>query len=371
MLTLQTRTAELAGTSYEIGYQLGKMTGQIPPLKATHTRGMDGFDAEKVNEAVALFDRWCPGLTEELRGFANALEVDPERIFFYGMTCLLPRCSQIAVLPSVSTDGKPLLARNYEFDNKAEDFCLVRTSVNGKYTHMGTSVLHFGRDDGFNEHGLAVTMSSCGFPVGALPYMRTPKLKGLQFWAVIRALLENCKDVQEALDYLGGMPIAYNINLMLMDKSGNAALVETLDGRHAIKRIGADSPEQLLWATNHAVLPDLIPYEPKAFVHSARRFEWIGEQLNDATDITKERLKGMLLSMYPDGLCCHYFEEFFGTTKSMVISPADGTIELCWGGRAENGWNAYNIDSALENTIQEIKISLEKAAPGTYEYQPI
>jgi len=158
MLTLQTRTAELAGTSYEIGYQLGKMTGQIPPLKATHTRGMDGFDAEKVNEAVALFDRWCPGLTEELRGFANALEVDPERIFFYGMTCLLPRCSQIAVLPSVSTDGKPLLARNYEFDNKAEDFCLVRTSVNGKYTHMGTSVLHFGRDDGFNEHGLAVTM---------------------------------------------------------------------------------------------------------------------------------------------------------------------------------------------------------------------
>lgn len=41
------------------------------------------------------------------------------------------------------------------------------------------------------------------------------------------------------------------------------------------------------------------------------------------------------MAKYPDGLCCHYFEEFFGTTKSMVISPTDGTIKLCWGGRME------------------------------------
>lgn len=53
---------------------------------------------------------------------------------------------------------------------------------------MGTSVLHFGLDDGFNEHGLVVTMSSCGLPIGPLPDMRAPKLKELQFWVVIRAI---------------------------------------------------------------------------------------------------------------------------------------------------------------------------------------
>ncbi len=62
-------------------------------------------------------------------------------------------------------------------------------------------------------------------------WFEKPAIVGLQFWAVIRYLLENCKDVDEALEYLKDMPIAYNINLLLADKSGNIALVETLDGK--------------------------------------------------------------------------------------------------------------------------------------------
>lgn len=367
MQTIQTHTMSLAGSSYEIGYGLGKITASIPPLKALHTGGMEGFGKTQVEEAVQLFDRWCPGLTEELTGFADALKVKPEQVFYYAMTYLRPRCSHVALLPGLTAEGKPLVARNYEFSHEAEDFCLIKTEVKGKYTHMGTSVLHFGRDDGFNEHGLSVTMSSCGFPVGSMPYMREPKVKGLQFWAVIRALLENCKDVDESLAYLKSMPIAYNLNMLLLDKAGNAALYETLDGRTAVVRIGPDTAEQLLFATNHSVLPELIPHEPEVMVHSARRYAYIQEQLADKTGVTREKLKNMLLAKYPDGLCCNYFEEFFGTTKSMVISPADGTVELCWGGRQENGWRTYDIREPLKTGTQMAEICLEKAAPGTYE----
>ncbi len=369
MKTMQAHTMNLSGTSYEIGYSLGKRYAEIPPLKALHTQGAQGFGDELVKEASDLFDHWCPGLTEELHGFADALEVLPERIFYYSMTYLLPRCSQVALLPSITAEGKPLVGRNYEFSHEAEDFCLVKTVVKGKYAHLGTTVLSFGRDDGLNEHGLSVTQSSCGFPVGAQPYMRAPKLKGLMFWAVIRGLLENCKDVGEALAYLDGMPIAYNLNLLLADKAGNAALFETLDGRSAFKRIGADTGEQLLFATNHAVLPELIPHEPEIMIHSAKRYEYIKEKLADKTGITHDNLKEMLLARYPDGLCCHYFEEYLGTTKSMIISPADGTIELCWGGRRENGWETYEVGKPLQNTSRNIEISLEKAGTGTYDYQ--
>ncbi|MGL6199311.1 MAG: C45 family autoproteolytic acyltransferase/hydrolase [Lachnospiraceae bacterium] len=371
MISIATHTIERSGSSYEIGFQIGELTAAIPTLKDIHAGGMEGFGKQQVHEAITLFDRWCPGLSEELTGFSDALKVAPEYIFYYGMTSLIPRCSQIAVLPGAASEGKPLLARNYEFHQEAEDFCLVKTSVKGKYTHMGTSVVLFGRDDGFNEHGLAVTTSSCGFPVGPMSNMRAPKLKGLQFWAVIRALLENCKDVQEALDYLKGMPIAYNINLMLVDKSGNAALVETLDGRFAVKKLSADSQEQSLWATNHAVLPELASIEPQAFRHSIQRYDWIAKQLKDAGSITKEQMKQMLLSKYPDGLCCHYYEEYFGTTKSMVISPADGTIDLCWGGRAENGWKTYDISKPLAESTHPIEIIFEKADPAAYEFQPL
>lgn len=368
MLKIQTRTMALSGTNYEIGYQLGKVITEIPALRAMHTGGMEGFGENQTEEAKKLFDSFCPGLTEELQGFADGLGVPVQQIFFYGMTYLIPRCSHIALMPSITAEGKPLLARNYEFSPEAEDFCLIKTAVKGKYTHMGTSVLNFGRDDGFNEHGLAVTMSSCGFPVGALPHMRAPKLKGFQFWAVIRALLENCKDTGEALNYLKEMPIAYNLNMIIMDKRGNAALFETLDGRRDVKEVRPDTPEQVLYATNHAVLEELKSIEPQVMAHSAIRYQYIKEAFANKKNITKEDLKEMLLSKYPDGLCCHYYEEFFGTTKSMVISPAEGTIDICWGGRKENGWDTYDIGKGLPNKTQTAELNLEKATPGTYDF---
>jgi predicted choloylglycine hydrolase len=368
MHSIQTKTVNLSGSNYEIGYGLGKLFNNIPPLKNLHTAGMEGFDGNDVNEAAQMFDRWCPGLNEELKGFADALKVESVKVLYYAMTYLKPRCSHIALLPSLTAEGKPLVARNYEFNHEAEDFCMVKTSVTGKYSHIGTSVLSFGRDDGLNEFGLSVTLSSCGFPVGPLPYMRAPRLKGLQFWAVVRALLENCKNVDEAVAYMKGMPVAYNMNLILADKTGKAALYETLDGKHAYKVIDKDTKEQHLHVTNHAVLPELTVYEPEIMEHSEKRYNYIRENIEGRNNITRDELKNMLLNKYPDGLCCHYFDEYFGTTKSMIISPVDGTVEICWGGREENGWNVYSVNDAMKDGMRQIEISPEKAEQGMFDF---
>lgn len=170
MLTISVHTLDLKGTSYEIGYKLGNIISENTAHKIAYTRKLEGFGLTEYKDAVKLFDEWCPGISEEIVGFADALKVNTEQIAYYAMTYLLPRCSQIALLPNMTAQNKPLLARNYEFNHQIEDFVLVRTSVTGKYTHMGTSTMSFGRDDGFNEHGLAVTMSACGFPVGAVPF---------------------------------------------------------------------------------------------------------------------------------------------------------------------------------------------------------
>lgn len=370
-MKIQTRTLELTGSSYEIGQELGRRTADIPTLRRIHTAGAPGFDSAEVKQATELFDRWCPGLSEELLGFADALEASPTQIVYYAMTYLRPSCSHMALLPSMTREGRPLVARNYEFSHEAEDFTLVKTSAKGKYAHLGTSVLQFGRDDGMNEKGLSVTMSSCGFPVGAQPNMRKPKLVGLQFWAVVRSLLENCKNVEEALDFLADMPIAYNLNLILADKNSNAALVETLDGRHAVKRIPQDGSEAFLAATNHVVLPELIPHQPQAMRHSLTRYEWIWDNLHGAHGVTGEDLKKMLLSPYPNGLCCHCYKDFFGTTKSMVMDPVCGTIELCWGGRRENGWNTYRVAEPLAYAEQTIELQFDRFDPKMADFLPI
>lgn len=135
MKTIQTHTVELKGSRYDIGYRLGTHTASIPPLRQCHTSGFPGFGKDDIVQATAMFDRWCPGLTEELTGFADALRTSPETILYYAMTYLRPNCSQLALLPSKTRSGHPLLARNYEFNHEAEDFTLMKTS------HRRTAVL--------------------------------------------------------------------------------------------------------------------------------------------------------------------------------------------------------------------------------------
>ncbi|MBN1535127.1 MAG: hypothetical protein JW908_00240 [Anaerolineales bacterium] len=370
MIQLKASYMELMGSSYEIGNKLGQIINNNLPQKALQTSGGKHFKADDMSHARTLFDRWCPGLNEEIQGFADALGFDPAQATYYSMTYLIPRCSQIALLPGLSENGHVLLARNYEFSHQFEDFILTRTGVEGKYIHLSTSVMQFGRDEGLNECGLAVSMSSCGFPVGGLELMRKPALRGLQFWAVIRTLLENCKDVGEAISFVRDIPIAYNINLLLADRSGSAALVETLDGKMAIKQIDKTAEPQYLHATNHVHLPELKQYEPMVMRHSKQRYEFISQYLNRATPLTIDDLKTLLLGKFPHGLCCHYYDEFFGTTKSIIMDLDDGKIECCWGGLASNGWKKLDISQPLDNHTKSIEIMQEVSQPGIFDLIP-
>lgn len=371
MKSITAGTMELKGTNYEIGWSMGKLIAAKPSLKAYLTSGFPGFSVKETEEAVSLFSKWCPGLPEELCGFADALDTPAEKIIYFAMTYLRPNCSQLALLPSKTANGHPLIARSYEFNDQAEDFMLLKTSVTGKYSHIGTGVLSFGRDDGFNEQGLSVTMSSVGLPVGAPEGMRRPAVKGLQFWAVIRSLLENCRDVAEGISLVKEMPIAYNLNMILADRHGNATLVETLDGRMAFKSIDMESTEQYLYAANHPLLKDIIPSEPQAMANSLRRCEIIRACADGEEKISVDRLKSLLLLPYPEGLCCHCYDDFFGTTKSMIIDPSEGSIELCWGGRTENGWRKYCMSEPFPNTTFEIQLENTSADPSMFQMLPL
>lgn len=370
MKTIHTHALELSGSSYEAGRLLGSRLASVPGLKKRFSSGFPGFGLTQFNQASHCFRRWCPGLTQELAGFADALGCAPEQVLYYGMTWLTPRCSHLALLPSMTASGHPMAARNYEFNDEAEDFTVIKTRITGKYTHIGTSALGSGRDDGINEMGLTVTLSSSGFPVGPLPEMRRPAVAGLQFWAVVRTLLENCRDVKEALSMLKDMPVAYNLNLIVLDREGHCALVETLDGRMAVKTIDRDSGEQALYATNHPVLEELIPYEPQAFVHSIRRYDNITAFLErHRQGITAGQLKTFFLTPYPEGLSCSYYSQFFGTTKTMVLDPVQGSLSLCWGGRPENGWHDFSFSDPFPQETASIEIQNQTADPSIFTYR--
>ncbi len=349
---------ELMGTPYEIGHQMGEL---LERKRMVLPKSMVLPKADAI-AAMKLYDTFCPGMSEEMKGYADAVGTEVERLVYVVMTYLRPRCSQMALLPQLTEKGHTILARSYEFGPKAEDFHLFRTKVKGKYSHIGGSVVEFGRSEGLNECGLGVSMSSCGLPVSNLKEMRAPALSGLQFWAVIRTLLENCKDVKEAVDCARKMPIAYNINLLTVDKGGHAALIETFDGRFASQSIGDEDEVKFLHATNHAHLKEMIAHEPLAKHHSRVRYNRIRHFLSDETKKSEEELKSFLLTEYPAGLNCHFYQDFFGTIKSIIMDLNDGRFTVCWGGLVENGWKDYNIQKPMGNHNFTIRLK-EAQAP--------
>ncbi len=353
----------LEGSSYEIGKKLGQMSIGIPGMVLNE----DAFSKEEESKVYKLFDEFCPGINEEIEGFAEVLKVPVNRVLYYAMSYLKPGCSQMAVLPSKTSNGHVLMARNYDFSDKMEGMVLTTTRVKGKYSHISSAIAQFGRADGMNEFGLAVSQSSSGMPVGNFDCPKKPVITGLQFWAVIRAVLEKCKDVDEAVKLSMQMPIAFDINMIVADPNGNAALIESFDGKKAIKRIDAASKEQFICSTNHIHLPELKELSPLSIRNSITRYDLINQTLRSEDKIDKEDLRKLLSTKYPEGLCCHHYDDFFGNLRGMIFDITEGSLEICFGSPALNSWYTFKVNDENKQQVYTVELEREESPADFYD----
>jgi predicted choloylglycine hydrolase len=354
---------ELEGSYEEIGKQLAKITkGQMAVIPSP-----EYFSDKELDEAIELYEMYCPGLAEELEGYAKECGVSVRDLAFTWMTYLVPRCSGLVVSGELMNDGHTRLIRNYEFSIEQEDLRLCHTKPKGRYAHIGGGVALFGRTEGINECGLAVSMSSCGIPVSNIDGMRPPKVKGLQFWAVIRSILENCKNVKEALALAEKMPIAYNINLYLADSDGNGCLIETLDGQFCYEEISCESEKQHLCGTNHIAIPSFQKFEPFAMRNSLVRLQTIQGFMEKSNTFEERDIKELFLAKYPEGMSVNCYDEWFGTIKSVVMDTVNCSYQICWFGQKDNGWEEYGFDNVFENKVLEKQYEKEAADPSFFE----
>jgi predicted choloylglycine hydrolase len=333
----------LEGTAYEVGKIQGQWIRKDANAVKFFTSPPEGKSYLAPGEADQLlkfFDRHCPGLNDELRGFSDALQVPLEHIVYYTFSYSRysdsGHCSHLALLPPATSDGHIYVGRSYEWGLQ-DDFRLCTTRIRGKAAHLGFSLLQFGRIDGINEHGLCVTMSA------GCPQVQ-PNEEGCRFWAVIRTVLERCQSVPEALDLVQSIPISFHLNLLLTDKHGEAALIEIFSSKRAVKRIGPSTQEQTICSTNHYSLPEMREFDLGRTWMSVVRYQKIASLLkNQASKISKEQLRGLLAKPVPEGLCCHYYRDFFGTLWSVIFDLTAGNIEVCFGSPAVNTWHNFDL----------------------------
>lgn len=360
----------LTGSSYEVGRELAEIFSSVDGCRDSFQINDYCLSGQEEQEMLKMFDEYCPGINDEIKGLADGLGIHPRRVLYYAMTYLRPGCSQVAVLPQKTDNGHTLLARNYDFSDSVDEMTLCTTKVAGKYMHLGTSVVRLGRSDGMNEKGLAVSQSSAGLPVGNFEFARKPVIAGLQFWAVLRSVLENCRDVDEAIAWSLKMPIAYNINMLVADKTGAAALIETFNGEKAVRRIGKGDAKGYICSTNHVHLPELMAKDPFSMKNSLHRYRLICDTLDEKDNVSLEDLKELFSAKYPEGLGCQYYDDFFGTLHSLVFDVNTCTTEIRWGSPGLNEWSTITLNDTIQMSETIAYISRERAPEGFYSMLP-
>lgn len=210
-----------------------------------------------------------------------------------------------AAFAATTPEGDHLFGRN--FDYYTTDTLFIYSHPEGKYASIGCAdmafvnvglgssmsadsilgkgymmVLPYAVMDGMNEKGLGVsilelTMDEVHEDTGKQP---------LLVFLAMRAVLDNCASVEEAIQYLDGFDIHTGLgnsyHLMLVDKSGDYAVLEWLDGEMCVTRVPA--------VTNSVVAPGEHYNEGSV----DGRLDAIVEALGDDRVVTEEEAMGVL-----------------------------------------------------------------------------
>lgn len=334
------------GSHYEVGKQRAITLKQNYPEDILYyispMEGQDYISAATAHKRMMMIDKICPGFTDEVQGFADEVNTDPEKIICYANSYHnSPHCCQFAVLPSNTSDGHFYVGRSYEYFVRDErSLCITR--VTGKPKHIGFSLQNAGRTDGMNEYGLVVSMSSTA-------YLKPLEGDGCEFWIALRAILDRCKDVYEAQCLLEEIPLCTNANIMVADASNDVSIFEMASFSSSKKRISVRKPVGgLIVATNHYVSHEMIEFDEHHFWNSEIRYSSVWNSLLRETPcMNEEKVKKLLSTPYPYGPCCHFYSSGMGTLRSMVFDITEKKLQVSFGPPDMNPWHSIDFDTPV------------------------
>lgn len=201
---VQYHHAIVEGASHQAGRLQGEFLKQMGRTLVSYEPPEPEQTAREMRQ---LYDAYCPGLTDEIRGVADSLGLPFEQALFCAtLGPAVQGCTHAVALPGITADHHLLVARNYDMALADADLRLCTTRVEGHFNHLGFTDMCVGRLDGVNQHGLCVTLSNVWDPIP--DDWREPR--GLHYAFAVRAALDRCKDLNEAVDLWQRIQIGNN-----------------------------------------------------------------------------------------------------------------------------------------------------------------
>lgn len=335
------------GTHYEVGRALGKHFKETPSFisfMSSPFMGGTPFSPAAAEKAMNHFEKFCPGINQEIKGFAEEAGIPEESVvFYYSYFQPAGHCSQAVINTGPADKNRAYHMRTYDFgweDDPYNQLLLSTTRVKGKPAHIGFSLQLFGRYDGMNEEGLSVTTTS-----GRIRPEMTGE--GFVFPGVVRALLDGCATTEEAVLLLRSMPVSDYRNFLVLDRHGTAALIEVAGSHKEIEvyNTADGSYTHPVVSTNHYTLPEMQQHNLHLMHNSMARYEALNRGFcNQGTEgdpvASLKHITGQLL---PQGVCCHHYEEGFGTLWSMICDNVSREAHICFGSPKVNPWRSFGF----------------------------
>lgn len=376
------KVIDLDGSAYERGYQQGKQLkkqyeemldvffgselfrenkpGPIPNFVVKWLFGLLGKTRTKKS-----VEKYLPGQFERVVGLGDGLGVNKNFIwgvqFLEIMFCEAGKslkapgpagCTQVHATPRATADGRPLSGRNYDFPNFLRSFQIVRREIPSEKNRMATTAATqiplAGTHQGINEAGLMIAANNARLWKG--PEFNE---RGVPYMFLIMEMLEICRTVSEAVEFITEFPARANTGFLgMMDAGGDCAVVEFTATRHAVRRpdeSGVIAQSNHYHAMKDANLPDGTYWTVKGMegleyaASSKARFEAADRLLHEAAGkITIETLKTILrdhggLSAGTDcTVCCHGLTG--GTLSSLIFEIAEKTLWIAEGAPCGNDY---------------------------------
>ncbi len=301
--------------------------------------------AERFMPAIASF---APHLLEEIRGIAEGAQCDAREIvainarteLMYGVTNR-PECTSIAISGTASADGHTRVAQNWDWHPSLVGSLVLWLVRRGDGPDLLTlTEAGIVGKIGINAAGLAMCInllradSDSGGPAAPMHI-------------ILRRVLEECHNVNEAVALLSKTPRCTSCNHMLADRGGSIADVEATPAGQWVHR-----PQQgLLTHTNHctgsilAAQDRYIRENPETCERDSRM-----QTLATSHPVSENELHAMLAdhATSPNSICLHNdadwsFIEQGESIASIIIDVTGGTLDVADGPPCEHGYQRYSL----------------------------
>ncbi|MFE8697698.1 C45 family autoproteolytic acyltransferase/hydrolase [Cytobacillus sp. FJAT-53684] len=302
---LVVRIVELRGDYYQFGLEQGKEIMSLPILNQMNQL-LELTINSNSQRAKEIVKNVSPKLFQELKGLAEGLNRPLDSIIklFSGYDVVFPKMGCTTLV----NDG--YYVRNYDFSPVMYDARLVITNPTDGYVSVGLSQQVIGRLDGMNEKGLVVGLHFVN---------NEHRGEGFIATTIVRMLLEQCANIEEALTFITSIPHGYCYNYSITDPSGKSVIVEA-------------SPQQQithftnpLICTNHFE-SDVLKVKNRIEIQgSVKRKEFLRYLL-------RENLPPMSAYHHFNSdqspLFFKYYKEYFGTLHTVVYSPKNLSLMI-------------------------------------------